>query len=114
MADIAPEMYENTKADYDRYVKDDKRLARIQNKVDKGTATWQDAYNYGVYIAEDLQKAFARNISAEKLPGGRMYFNIADRVVRPLLEDMEDKVRAVSKRIVEDQNKRNGIGLKAV
>lgn len=114
MQDIAPELYEKTHASFRRFVKDDKRLQRLKDKAEKGNATWKDAYNFGVYIAEDMQKAIRRNITQDKLPNGKMYYNIAERVVRPLLEEMENEVREYSRKVVTDQNKKAGIGLKAV
>ena len=114
MDDIAPKLYEGVKKDFDRYYKGDQRIRVIRNRVEKGKGTWKDAYDFGVYIAEDVQKAFARNISSAVLPNGKMYYNIAQKVVRPILEEMENEVRKVSDKIQEDQNKRNGIGLKAV
>lgn len=114
MEDIAPGLYEAVKRDFDRYYKGDQRARAVRKKVDKGTATWKDAYDFGIYIADDLQKAFKKNITEDALPNGRMYYNIAERVVRPMLEEMEDTVRGLCKEIVEAQNKRNGIGLKAV
>ena len=114
MVDVAPELYERVKKDFDRYYKGDQRIRRIRNKVDKGNGTWRDAYDFGVFIAEDLQKAFKRNITEDTLPNGRMYYNIADRVVRPMLEEMEAKVKELSDKVQNTQNEKAGIGLKAV
>ena len=113
MADIAPELYNRVKSAFSRNMENDKKLQSLRKKIEDGRGTWKDAYDYGVRISDDLERAFAL-IKSDDLPNGKMYYNIAERVVRPLIEEMENNVREISRKIVEDQNKRLGIGLKAV
>ena len=113
MADVAPELYNRVKSAFSRNMANDKKLQGLRKKIEDGRGTWKDAYEYGVRISDDLERAFAI-IKSDDLPNGKMYYNIAERVVRPLLEEMENNVREISRKIVEDQNERAGIGLKAV
>lgn len=109
--DVAPELYERVKNDFDRRVKENKTIERVMKKVNKGTADYIDGYNYATAVGRCLSNAFSQ-IQENDLPDGRMYYNIADRVVRPMLEEVEKMVGDVSAQIQNSLNQKAGIGLK--
>ena len=74
--DIAPELLERIRADFLALLGD------AQQEADTYTA----AAAYAELVGSALADAFRRNLTADILPDGRLYWNIADRVVRPLLE----------------------------
>lgn len=114
MVDIAPELYEAIKKDFEAYVQKDRVARRVAYKATNGKANYIDAHDYAIAVAECLQRAFRKNITEDKLPDGKMYYNIAQRTVRPMLEQMENMVREVSKATQEGLNKEAGLGLKSV
>ena len=75
--DIAPELLERIRADFLTLLGD------AQQEADTYTA----AAAYAELVGSALADAFRRNLTADILPDGRLYWNIADRVVRPLLEE---------------------------
>lgn len=75
--DIAPELLERIRADFLALLGD------AQQEADTYTA----AAAYAELVGSALADAFRRNLTADILPDGRLYWNIADRVVRPLLEE---------------------------
>lgn len=112
--DVAPALYDAVKGDFEKNMKSDRIVRRIGAKIDQGTATWRDAYDYGVAVSDCLRRSFRKNIKESELPNGRMYYNIAERVVRPMLEEVEAIMAEATKKIVEAQNERAGIGLKSI
>ena len=72
--DIAPELLERIRADFLALLGD------AQQEADTYTA----AAAYAELVGSALADAFRRNLTADILPDGRLYWNIADRVVRPL------------------------------
>lgn len=113
MKDIAPDLYEKVHADFIARAEKDRTVRKIRYKASKGEADYIDAYEYGKALSECLVKAF-RLIKAEELPDGKMYFNIAERVVRPLLEELEDNMRELSRQVQDGLNEKAGLGLKSV
>ncbi len=100
----------------DRYhsnIKNNKRLQKQSEKLNAGEGDYQladlIAEEYGIALSDAFEV-----ITEERLPNGRMYFNIADRVVRPLLEENKKNIADVCFRVQTDLNKRSKIGLKAV
>lgn len=114
MNDIAPELYENIKTDFEAFAKSDRTVRKVRFKADKGTANYRDAYDYAVALGACLSRAFRRNIKADELPDGRMYYNIAERTVRPMLEQLEDMVADLTAKVQEGLNTKAGLGLKSV
>lgn len=114
MKDIAPELYEAIKADFDRLYSQDPTIQRILKKIDAGTATYIDAYYYSSAVGKVASKAMLNHLSESTLPDGRLYYNIAERTVRPILEQMENIIRENTDRIQDALNEKAGIGLKSV
>ena len=53
-----------------------------------------------------------RALKKESLPDGKLYWNIADRTIRPLLTEVHRRVNDAAAAVLAAENKRNGIGLK--
>ena len=62
-----------------------KEIARLQELLSTGKATYHEADKYAVEVGQALAKAFHDNVTADVLPDGRMYYNIASRVLPPPL-----------------------------
>ena len=77
MADIAPELAAAIKKTYDREKKKSKDVARALSDLQEGKADYVTAYRYANALSACLTVAFLDNISAEKLPNGKLYYNIA-------------------------------------
>lgn len=114
MVDVAPALHKKILADFNRQVKRNAEIQRVLKRVEKKTATYIDAYYYATEIGNCLSKALNANLTEENLPDGRLYYNIAERTVRPMLELVADMVAGVSDDIQNALNEKAGIGLKAV
>lgn len=75
--------------------------------------TWKAAEEYAQRIGSALAEAFGSELSSAVLPDGRMYWNIADRVVRTMLEEDHRLVSDVATQVQQALNEAAGIGLKA-
>ncbi|MEG1525689.1 MAG: polymorphic toxin type 50 domain-containing protein [Clostridia bacterium] len=75
--------------------------------------TYMGAAEYAERVGAALSEAFGSNLSSEALPDGRMYWNIADRTVRPMLEQGHNLVAEATVQVQQTMNKAAGIGLKA-
>lgn len=53
-----------------------------------------------------------KSAKKESLPDGKLYWNIADRTIRPLLTEVHRRVNDAAAAVLAAENKRNGIGLK--
>ena len=58
-------------------------------------------------------RQYQTQISADTLPDGRMYYNIADRLVKAMFHDYYSRIAIYCKDTQKSLNKAAGIGLKA-
>ena len=103
MEDIAPKLLEAIRKDFLEILGD----AKIQ------ALTYMAAGDYAEEVGSALAEAFRRHLSADQLPDGRMFWNIADRVIRPMLEQDHKLVSAAAQEVQTALNKAAGLGLKA-
>lgn len=111
--DIAPALLEKIRADFTRRLGGRKRATELLELIEGGTGTYQTANDYSKQVGEALSEAFLANLSSDVLPDGRMYYNIADKVIRPLLEDDHALVSAAAYQVQQTLNDASGIGLAA-
>lgn len=114
MKDIVPELLETILNDFHRLCNEDEKIQRFLSKNENGNAVSADAAEYAKDIGEKASKALHDNLTPEALPAGKMYFNIADRIVRALSVEIYEMVNAEGAKALENENKKHGIGLKAV
>ncbi len=103
MDDIAPELLEKIRKDFLEILGDGEAALR----------TYPEAQDYAERVGGALAEAFRRNLSSAALPEGRLYWNIADRVVRPMLEQDHELVSAAAMQVQQALNEAAGLGLKA-
>lgn len=111
--DIAPELLEKVQSEYRKLRENDKKLAQIAKRTAAGSADSLDLNAYAEREGELLAEALRRNVSGDVLPNGRMYFNIASRVLPPVLEENYNNVADMSQEIMAGMNERAGIHIKA-
>ena len=92
MTDVAPELLEAVSGRLQRYMATDKTLGPLVWAIRDGKANYQTVNRYAIRLGELLSDALRREISVDKLPDGRMYYNIAERVLGPLLENNHELV----------------------
>lgn len=102
MEDIAPKLFEKIKKDF----------LKILENIDSNAMNYIEAQSYAESVGSALAEALERNLSSSVLPDGRMYWNIADRVIRPLMEQDYELVSGVSTEVQRILNEAAGIGIK--
>lgn len=113
MDDIVPGLLEQIQSAFDRNIADDEVAQEIHEKIVKGSATYADAQEYACQIGEALSKSLQANLRSGVLPDGTMYYNIADRVLRPMLESDHKVISEAAQMVQTSLNQAAGLGMKA-
>lgn len=111
--DIAPVLLEKVQSEYRELRENDSRLARIREKAAAGTADGKDLDAYAVREGELLAEALRHNVSGDDLPNGKMYFNIANRVLPSVLQEDYGHVADIAEQIQQSMNQKAGIHIRA-
>lgn len=113
MQDITPNLIERVDEYYRAKCMANASLPRLAKKLDEGKATYDDAYKYAEAIGKARADAFAHVVSSDVLPSGRMYYNIANRLLTETLGADHEVVSAYATGVQELINQRDGISLAA-
>lgn len=87
MADIVPDLIIQLKDHFDNKVQHSAKAKRFTKKLSDGAATLEDVHEYAQELGELLSASLLDILNTEgTLPEGFLYWNIADRTIRPMLE----------------------------
>lgn len=75
-------------------------------------ANYKTANEFAIEIGEILSKALGASISADKLPDGKMYYNIAQRLLTDVLGRNHEIVSGYASDVQKNLNDKVKIGLK--
>ena len=112
MVDIVPELLQKIKKDFAKALKGRTIIELKEQAIDSDS--YEDAEKYADEVGKILSECLRRYVVAEELPDGKMYYNIASRIMSALLLDEHNEAIEVAEQVQENINARGGIGLKAI
>lgn len=111
--DIAPALLEKVQAEFERGCEKNVRIQSCLKKLEDGTATLFEASQYAKGLGEQLSIALQSCITEDALPDGKMYYNIANRIITTTLKQNYDLINAMAAQIQALVDTREGIQIKA-
>lgn len=81
--------------------------------IQSGSTSYADAEDYAYHVGRALADAFGGNLSSDVLPGGKMTEELAEKIVRVLLEEDYSMVSNAAITVQNALNRSAGISLKA-
>ena len=112
--DVAPEMLAQVQELFNEGVRSSKRIGIVKQRYNDGSITYADVNVYAMELGEILSTAYQQVITKDALPDGRMYWNIADRVVGETMQHCFDMVEKLAMAVIKKLNEDAGIGMNAV
>lgn len=114
MTDVVPGLLSDIETAFKTNNMTDRTLARVSAKIRDGTATQVDGHTYAEHLGRNASKALREVITPDRLPDGKLYYNIATRTVVPTLENNQALVNEAASLIQQSIDKKTGIGLRSV
>lgn len=105
--DIVPKLLDDLKKEFLSKYKANKKIPKLLE-----TKNHANAYLYAQEVGEILAEVFDSKLSASILPEGKMYFNIAERILNDTLGNNHKLVTEYAVELQTALNKEAGIGLK--
>lgn len=112
--DIAPELLESIQKEFQENISNNKKIQAILKKIEKGTVTYEDAHEYAIEIGNALKDAFIKCVGEDALPDGKLYYNIAERLLNPTLKRNYELITTATKKAQTILNQSKNIHLNAV
>ena len=113
MTDIGAELFEAVSTEFEQRVARDVQIIGLKARIQRGMATPKDISEYASRLGTHLRAAIEHNVSADKLPNGQMYYNIAEKILRPSLKTNYELFNAVAADIQAAVDKKQGIRIAA-
>ena len=114
MEDITPSLLKAIEELFQKGIDSNKKINRLLAVLQNGKATHPDAQEYAIEVGEALAEALGETLTADALPNGRMYYNIASRIFNTTLGQVFERVTEYTSEVQEELNKAAGLGLKTV
>lgn len=112
MDDVAPALIEAITRDFRSAYDDSEKIRVLLAKVDQGTATYEEAQAYALEVSRLIGQAYQNHVSSAALPDGRMYYNIASRLIPSTMDENYELVANYAMGVQQGLNQRAKIGLK--
>lgn len=113
MDDIVPSLLETIDTQFDELWNSSKKIKELLSYSQSKKLSYLDANEYAIEVGKILAKVFGVNITAEILPDGKMYFNIADRVLNTTLKKNHELITSYVYTVQTMLNNEAGLKLKA-
>lgn len=111
--DIVPGIFERIEKTFKLKTKESKIIKEKLKALKDKRATYKDANDFAIELGDILASAFSSNISTGDLPDGKMYYNIAKRLIEPNMIRNHDLVSEYSKEVQSILNKQANISIQA-
>ena len=111
--DIVPSLLKKIKSEFEGARLDSEVLKDLLSKLHHSKASYLDANQYAIEIGKILSKVLGASLTNETLPDGKMYYNIAQRVLTDVLGRNHELVSDYTEQVQKNLNSEAKIGLTA-
>lgn len=112
--DIVPELLEKIEKEFIKKYSKSSKINNALKKIKAGKATHQDSNEFASECGKTLAEVFKENIRPNDLPDGKMYYNIADRVLNNALGRNYKLISDYSSDVQTSLNKSAGLRIKGI
>lgn len=114
MNDVVPALLEQIDKSFANLSAKDDAYQRLLALVNSGEITLNQVQTYARRIGCNRAEALLSALTAENLPDGKLYYNIAKRTITPQIEAARTEINTAARIAANAQNARAGINIKAV
>lgn len=113
MEDIAPKLIQSVAEEFQQLYDRNSKIQMLLAKVHHKTATYAEAQEYALAVSQLIGKAFEKHVYSDTLPDGRLYYNIAQRLIPETLDKNYKLVSQYASEVQTSLNQNARIGLRA-
>lgn len=110
--DIVPELLELIENEFDSKILGSEKIKNAVRLLRDNQATYKDANEFAIELGDMLSEVFKENITASILPDGKMYHNIADRILNPTMSKNHELISGFAADVQTELNRNAGLKMK--
>lgn len=112
--DIVPNLLELIQQQIEEKMKTDLEINKLIESISDVSNGYHNAYLFGAKTGKIVSEALQSNITIENLPNGKMYYNIASRILGTVLEKQYERMTDYSAHVQSVLNTDASIGIKSI
>lgn len=112
MNDIVPALLEVIEKEFDEKILSSDKVKNAVKLLRSKQATYLDANDFAIEVGEILASVLRKKITVETLPDGKMYFNIAERILNPIMQKNHELISSFAFDVQTELNKKAGLKIK--
>lgn len=97
--DVLPALIEEVQDNFGQEFGKSEVIVKALKTLEAKKATYANANDFAIEVGEILSKALTTSVTADKLPDGKMYYNIAKRLLEPVLQQNHELVADYSSKV---------------
>ena len=110
--DIVPKLLETIEKEFNEKTLGSSKIKKALQSLKYNKATYEDANEFAIEVGEILSDVLNKNINIKVLPDGKMYYNIADRILNPTMSKNYNLISDFTTDIQTELNHQAGLGIK--
>lgn len=110
--DIVPGLLELIESEFDERTYSSEKLKKAIKALNDKKANYKDANEFAIEVGEILAEVLGNNITVEVLPDGKMYYNIADRIINPTMSKNHELISSYVANVQTELNHSAGLKIK--
>lgn len=110
--DIVPELLELIEDEFDAKTYNSDVLKKALQALSDKKATYKDVNDFAIEIGEILADVLGKNITSDILPDGKMYYNIAKRILNPTMSKNHELISGYALDVQTELNHNAGLKIK--
>lgn len=111
--DVLPALLEEVQDNFGQEFGKSEVVVKALKTLEAKKATYANANDFAIEVGEILSKALTTSVTADKLPDGKMYYNIAKRLLEPVLQQNHELVADYSSKVQTILNEKAKISIAA-
>lgn len=114
MEDIAPQLLKEIEDVFQSKVKNNKFISFFLKRMQNGQANVYDVNGFASNLGNILGETFVEVLNQDMLPDGKLYWNIAERTMIPMIEQNYELINEAGAGVQKIEDMKKGIGLKTI
>lgn len=114
MEDITPGLLEKIQKQFYHDIEKSSIIKNFKKQAQRGKTSYSQANEVAQEIGKILAQSYSDNLSSDILPDGKMYYNIASRVLNPTLREAYEMAADNAAIVQQIMNEAAGIGIKTI
>lgn len=114
VVDVAPGLQKKIMTDLKSQLAGNKRFQRLCDVLANGEATLATAHEVAIVVGEQTSAVLMSVLTPDVLPDGRLWYNIADRTMRPAMEFGDSVVAKYTEAVQTQLNQQAGLNIKTI